>query len=266
MLKVMLYWVMMAQQQCPGGGECVPVHPHFTVTIHVTSTHVWPSGTSQGGPITVTGILSPAQAGQTISFASAAAGNAGGHSGHSGTRPVGNFSAQTAVTGANGQASVQWTPPAFGGDVNLTASIPTSGAASATIDISVPGLSTLAGGGGFQIVGSTSSHPVNHYVNATAAGGLPGIASAYEAQFYPNGGMPGTDLLRYNDMSLERGGKFDLNANWCISCSHFEHQEGANCDVGSGNVPANRHAALSQMFTNNGATALNEGNHWHLRF
>lgn len=179
---------------------------------------------------------------------------------------MGTFSAQTAITAANGQAGVQWTPPAFGGDVTLTVTLPTSGSASATIDVSVPGLSTLAGGAGFQIVGSTAAHPINHYVNGSASGGLPGIASAYHAQYYPGGNMPQADLLRYNDMSLERGGGFDLAANWCTNCSHFEHREGGNCDVGSGNVPANRHATLTQMFTNNGATALNEGNHWHLRF
>jgi len=123
-------------------------------------------------------------------------------------------------------------------------------------------------------VGATTTHPVNHYGTATALTNLPLIANDYKSQFYPDGGngstpIPDADKLRYNDMSLVVGGKFEIAADWGNG-SHAEHRVGINCDVFSGNIPGNRWQTLTQIFANHGSPNYNDetatASHWHLRF
>lgn len=240
-----------------------------TLTLTVSSSAVWPSGTSGPNQVVATAKTSPAISGATITFSASATSGSGGHASHAGTRPVGTFSANTVTTGANGQAQSTWTSPVFGGESKIKA---TWGEQSATktVDVRVPSLQQLSGGSTYSIVGSTTTHPVNNWVTSSAASGLTGIASDYKQAYYPTGSMPSGDRLRYNDMSLEKGGKFDLAANWCASCSHAEHRVGVNCDVGSSNVPSSRWPTLMQIFVTRGSpNFLDEtatANHWHLRF
>src|SRR5256712_11538146 len=101
----------------------------------------------------------------------------------------------------------------------------------AQVIVAVNGLSELGASADYSLVGSTTTHPNNHFGTSAALANLPLIASDYLNQF------PGADILRYNDMSLVDGGKFDLSNDWSSSGDHAEHRIGINCDVYSGNVP-----------------------------
>jgi len=78
--------------------------------------------------------------------------------------------------------------------------------------------------------------------------------------------------LAYNDQSLPRGGKFDLDAGWSeANRQHAEHRVGINCDVRSNNVDGTRWTKLNDIFRARGSTRTNDETgtnapHWHLRF
>jgi hypothetical protein len=189
----------------------------------------------------------------------------GGHFSHSGTRPLGTLAATQGTTGANGTFQTNYTAPIFGGEVGIFARFGTEDRGE-LMNVNVPSLSSLGGGANYTLTGSLTWHPDNHYGTATAVANLPTIANTYVAQF------PGAAGLLYNDMSLAKGGKFDINPNQGIppnwtNASHGEHRVGINCDVSKSNVPAGNRAGLEAIFAANGsANFLDEGNHWHLRF
>jgi hypothetical protein len=179
---------------------------------------------------------------------------------------MGTLAAAQGTTGANGTFQTTYTAPIFGGQVGIFARFGTFDRGE-PMQILVYDLSSLGAGANYHLVGSTASHPDNHYGTSTALNNLPLIAGDYRTQFYGQNQIPAAERLRYNDMSLTNGGKFDLSNNWCANCSHAEHRVGINCDVGSGNVAANRRQALEAIFQLRGSPGfLNEGDHWHLRF
>lgn len=92
-----------------------------------------------------------------------------------------------------------------------------------------------------------------------------------------NSSIPQGNKLNYNDQSLPKGGKFDLNHGWNPNDDHKEHRVGRNCDVSFNGVPftvsrtnpSQAQIDLQQIFFDRGSTkTLNEyaRNHWHLRF
>lgn len=131
--------------------------------------------------------------------------------------------------------------------------------------VAVENLSELHGSDDYSVVGQTTTHPGNHWGTELAVTNLPLIAHDYLSQF------PGADILRYNDMSLVHGGKFDFDgSNWCSSCAHQEHRIGINCDVYSGNVPTNRWSTLTDIFRSRNSPNFGDetasASHWHLKF
>jgi murein endopeptidase len=70
-------------------------------------------------------------------------------------------------------------------------------------------------------------HEDSRWATPTMVQGLVAIADAYAAAY------PGS-ILWYNDMSLPKGGLFDLNSNW--NTPHSEHRLGGNTDVSPLNV------------------------------
>ena len=77
------------------------------------------------------------------------------------------------------------------------------------------------GTGHFIKVGATTSHPFNHYGTSSFLTKMGSLADAYYAQY--------TEDLAYNDSSLIRGGRFDINADYANP--HSGHRLGANVDV-----------------------------------
>lgn len=226
-----------------------------------------------------------AQSGVTVRFGFGGAPSGGGHVQHQGTRPQGSWSQTVVRTDSDGYARSVYTAPIFGGttQIRITADEMTNEPPAANMQINVPNLPRLANPGnndGYFLVGNTPTHPDGHYGTAAANDGLRQIASDYRNTAFPNG-QTDDRKLRYNDQSLERGGKFDIQvpAAWQAAGPHDEHRVGINCDVRLSDVPndnvvingqtLNRRTYLESIFRERGSTrTLREFglNHWHLRF
>jgi hypothetical protein len=252
--------------------------PDFTITHDKTSSGIRPSGIIAGTngadpPIptadtqaTVTVSTNPLTSGQNVTLSVVATENgefdAGGHVTHAGVRPVGTLSRTSGTTDQNGVFTATYTAPIFGGGHSIRATM--NGVTKEVgIGVFIDGLSLLGAGDDYDLVGETTTHPINHFGTATAIANLPLIASDYLAMF------PGSAKLRFNDMSVSQGGKFEIAGDWGNG-SHAEHRVGRNCDVGSSNVPTNRWQALNLIFLSNKVASVNDetasANHWHLRF
>jgi hypothetical protein len=249
----------------------VPVASNCSFTISTnpdSSSGIRPIGTSGTTQATVTIQTNPVCPNVTVRVSAAAIASSGGHVGHTGNRPTGSFSATQGRTNANGTFTTTYTAPIFGGTMTITGTV---GSAShdASMQIYIQSLFELGGGTNYTLVGTTATHPDNHFGTNTATTNLPLIADDYKASFYPNTTIPAGEKLRFNDMSLLNGGKFELAANWGNG-SHQEHRIGINCDVGSSNVPVDRWEELVQIFTDRGSPNTNDetatANHWHVRF
>jgi hypothetical protein len=69
--------------------------------------------------------------------------------------------------------------------------------------------------------------------------------------------------LGYNDMSLAKGGVFDLGATWAPS--HITHREGTTMDLSLKNLGAVHRAVVEQLMTAQGIKVFHEdAQHWHL--
>lgn len=235
--------------------ETCPVYPCSQITVTLGAATVQPGGTT-----TVRVDVASGNGCSVVLTASEIA-YSGGHQHLS--RPLGQFGAASGTTNGSGYFQTSYTASPFGGTEQIRArSVSVGVEDTENLNVTFPSLQALPSGSNYQLVGSTGSHPTNHYGTAVANNGLVNIASAYAAQY------PGS-TLNYNDMSLERGGLFDIGppygSHW--QTPHVEHRFGRNCDVGTSNVPSNRHEDLEQIFINNGSpNFLDEGNHWHLRF
>jgi len=76
--------------------------------------------------------------------------------------------------------------------------------------------------------------------------------------------VPGLQM-NYNDISLQWGGLFDINADW--RPPHYEHRRGRQVDFSNAdNLPADLQRALRGIIGQYGGEVRNEGNHWHVRF
>jgi hypothetical protein len=253
-----------------GAGEC-PMSTESdpsSATVFSVSVGISPASVPPGGETTVTVSVLPALEGRTVSLSPQEVPYSGGHQ-HLG-RLLGTLAATSGTTNAQGKFITTYTASQFGGGEVIKATHnTTSGPAvgySPTLIVRVLGLSPLSDGANFDLKGSTTAHPDNHYGNATALAKLPVIADQYAALF------PGS-VLEYDDMSLVTGGQFDIGPTtahpewqfWQIP--HEEHRFGANCDVHKSNVPSARWPDLRTIFINNGSgNFLEHPDHWHLRF
>lgn len=195
------------------------------------------------------------------------------HTGGAAARPRGTLAARRGTTNAQGIFTTTFNAPIFNGVTRIVA---TAGGRSVgqNVRIEVTGLSELTGGANYNLVGTTTSHPSpgNHYGTGAANLSLRAIADAVQAEWYSTvEQIPDGEKIRYNDMSLPQGGKFDIDHDWSeASRRHGEHRVGINCDVYSANIAGTRWTRLNQIFKDNGSTDTNDetasANHWHLRF
>ena len=110
-------------------------------------------------------------------------------------------------------------------------------------DVKVPNLVALSTGTGYVLVGTTTHHPENHYVTAEFKTKLVEIGKKW------NETCSKSDTLKYNDMSLIWGGKFDLDKGWGANPkeSHSGHRFGNNADVSKKWVRKGNRAKLVKM-------------------
>ena len=96
-----------------------------------------------------------------------------------------------------------------------------------TIEVKVPGLTAVppsSPSSVYVLIGTTESHPDNHYLTPTALGQLQQLASLYRERF------PDDLPLHLNDASLEWGGHFDIQLTWDTG-EHSEHRRGTVIDI-----------------------------------
>ena len=106
---------------------------------------------------------------------------------------------------------------------------------------------------------ATPTHPDNHYGTTSFVAKLQAVAAIYYIN-YPN--LP-NNRLAFNDISLQKGGLFDIGATW--TPPHSEHRNGTNVDMSL--VPTARRLALRQLLVSVGigGQIYVEGSHWHVR-
>jgi len=148
-----------------------------------------------------------------------------------------------AVTDTTGTIHLEYESPVFGGDVDITAGLPGAGQsmeASRRLEIRVPGLVLLPDFERYEKVGGVPNHhgprlddlhpdnrtpDNNHWVNQTVGQLLTALAVKYNDQF------PDREKIRFNDISLPNGGRFDINGRWGGFNNHTLHRIGFNVDV-----------------------------------
>lgn len=259
----------------------VPTPQTESIEIYVSNINLRPSGTGGTNTATVEVRTSPANRPVTLSLQAAEEGqwrtDFGGHveASHNGTRPRGRLGASSGTTNASGVFRTTFTAPIFNGVTRVFAR---SGQRSVgqNVFVQVEGLTELGAGAHYNLIGcdNTPAHPcgTNHWGTPAANQGLVQIADDYKAQYYGAGDIPHERKLAYNDQSLPKGGKFDLDASWSeANRQHAEHRVGINCDVRSNNVPGERWERLNEIFRERGSTRTNDETgtrspHWHLRF
>jgi hypothetical protein len=237
-------------------GKCI--HPRLRVSF--LTAEVDPPEVQPGGSTTVRVSTIPPCRGEQVRFVAEPVDGSGGHA-HSASRPVGRLSPSSCTTDARGECEVQYTATAFGGMERIRA---TSGTAEGEVDLDVliPGLAAL-GGGNFVLIGATSTHPVNHFGAAGTLQDLAAIASQYSQMF------PSAQPLNINDISLERGGLFDIKGNW--SPPHKTHREGLDADLRSWTIPLANRAIFEAICISVGVDPVLEypggkNEHYHLNW
>ena len=81
-----------------------------------------------------------------------------------------------------------------------------------------------SGIGAWRRTGETESHPENHYGTSQTITRIAAVATDY---FESHNG----ESLGINDISLAKGGLFDLDGNWSSAAGHLEHRAGNQVDI-----------------------------------
>jgi len=172
-------------------------------------------------------------AGKMIHFFPRGVDNSGGHLHSAGSHPTGTPQSWTCVTDVNGFCSspTAYSASEFGGMEtifaelvedpsirtfkNLNVKFPDGQLIEVTSDVTF----RLTGSNPNQV--ANPSHPLNHYMTVAAAGNAIMLAG----DFYDASNA----LLGFNDMSLPRGGLFDIGGDW--TTPHISHRKGTSLDI-----------------------------------
>lgn len=162
-----------------------------------------------------------------------------GHTGpHKIAKPKGSLPTSV-VTGANGVGTVTYSATVFSGPVTIQGTAAGADTGTATVRIRVPGLAALQFHSAMEATGSNNIHPSNHWGTPAMNESLRRLATALAKYRQDVDTLPLADRpdgtwppLGVNDMSLEDGGKFDLDSAWAsVHQSHKEHRRGQEADV-----------------------------------
>ena len=240
-------------------GEAPPAPVAAPLALAVNPAEVQPRAT--GGVERATVTVTNAPAGARLAPTVTAVANSGGHQHHNG-RPVGTIVPASRVASGAGQATFTYRSNVPGGRETI---VVRAGGATAqkAIDVRVPDLAELQPGADFDLVGQTATHPDNHFAAAATITGLQQIAAGFEAHKVAQN-LPNWPRVAYNDISLEHGGLFDINAGWAPP--HETHRVGLNVDFRTNHLNAAQRGVLRPLITGSGAAILDEGNHWHLTY
>ncbi|MEW5907195.1 MAG: hypothetical protein AB1734_10535 [Elusimicrobiota bacterium] len=121
---------------------------------------------------------------------------------------------------------------------------------------------TMPKGAGYDLHGSTKSHPQNHFGTTGMINALVKLGGDWKRA------CPTAVNLSYNDISLPWGGLFDVKFNWIPP--HNTHRHGINIDVGKRQVKKSNREKLIRMMCDAGLHVRSEGDlktevgHYHL--
>jgi len=167
--------------------------------------------------------------GLTVSLRTQFEGGSGGHAHQADDRDgFGHFAQSSGQTDASGSFSTDYVPDSIGAVERLTATVSgeaQTATASADVATRVPGLSELVSGANVELGGATPDHPRNTFGTGFTIGKIVILADTF---FQVTGFR-----IPYNDMSLEFGGVFDLNAEFTATAhpGHLGHRCGQEVDV-----------------------------------
>jgi hypothetical protein len=192
--------------------------------------------------------------------------NGGGHDHHDARRPAGTYDRYQGSTGRDGwQFKVTYTAPEVSGTIQTrgTCTVPNGICYGGvfTTDVKIDGLAPMPNGLNYDLVGSwgmpgvSSQHIGNHYAAPSFAGKRVYLADLYTLQYLGR--------LKYNDISLQWGGLFDIYNNW--RPDHWEHRRGISADVAF--VPEDRREDFFAFLQEARITGriTTHANHWHIR-
>lgn len=170
-------------------------------------------------------------AGITVSLKSEVIEKTGGHNHHDTTRPKGTVPSAGTTASEGFAFTFNSGAELVAGDHKVTARCSDcEGPATYDIWVGIRGLVPLSASASYVFVGKTGHHPSNHYMAEDASKRVRDLAAAYH-RFFPN-----DPVLRLNDASLERGGRFDIASEstkaprpWAPP--HKTHLIGRNIDV-----------------------------------
>jgi hypothetical protein len=170
-------------------------------------------------------------------------------------------------TDAAGERQYKYLSSGFGGVDSLFVQGETArDTASATIMLKIADFEELTGGAHYRLIGSfgepgvSSQHRKNHFGTTNLVSRLKALADSVHAD--------SSYVLRFNDMSLQFGGPFDIRNNW--NAPHQTHREGVSVDIddvdGRGRTITVKY--LQEKIENPPFKGkfLNEKNHYHITF
>ncbi len=203
------------------------------------------------------------------------------HEGSDGTpRPRGALSRTTVNTGASGVTTVTYTASNTASDIRVTGTADQSMSGTLTLEVGlnlvdvrvVPSWASTA----FELQGSKTWHPVNHYGLLNMQISLYALSDEYHRQLAyfrqhpdkaPTGRLPAQ--LGLNDVSLQRGGRFDINQNWLPA--HISHRKGYDADLDVRRVASDDALAklIERIWQTNWKNLIKDErqsrNHFHLK-
>ncbi len=167
--------------------------------------------------------------GLAVSLRTQFEGGSGGHAHQADDRDgFGHFAQASGQTDVAGSFTTDYVPDSIGALERLTATVSGEGqttTASAELATRVPGLIELVSGANIELGGATPNHPSNTFGTGFTIGKIVILADT----FFQATGV----RIPYNDMSLEFGGVFDLNAKFTATAhpGHLGHRCGKEVDV-----------------------------------
>ena len=196
--------------------------------------------------------------------------NSGGHQ-HNVNRPKGTVTPAEGSTGPDGLGHpFTFTAPAPAGDHKIKATCIGQECTQEGPDkvwVGVKDLLNVPSSGFWELIGDTTTHPANHYLNGDALGKLMDLARLYKQVYFPF-----DQVLRLNDAGLERGGVFDLGTMW--GPPHHEHRRGMVIDIRANGtataIPQRNFEDFQELMGSLGMTWLREnvnitGGHYHVK-
>lgn len=230
-------------------GQAAPPSEAMSVKITLDPPSVLP-GTATQVVVEVVNASGDPVSGANVTLTAEPVANSGGHD-HDTDRPVGAFSGPGIIvmspahgtTGPDGKLFAVFTSTHFGGLETIHAHLTATPAisTSAALEVRVPGLVLLPDAATYVKIGGTCNHhgpsdrpsvpsscrspDNNHWGAPDVIQVLQLIASDYLLKY------PSRAMVKFNDISLQFGGAFDMNGNW--KRPHRTHDKGKSVDVRS---------------------------------